>query len=108
MVYIACHLENADVAEWQTRCVQVAVSSRRCRFNSYRRHHFHFPYPSVRVITAEKSDKDSISSFSKRLFNTIPVNVIRFPDLNFMVREFLESYMTVLSLCEFCGENIFF
>ena len=25
MVYISCHLENADVAEWQTRCVQVAV-----------------------------------------------------------------------------------
>ena len=33
-------ITDADVAEWQTRCVQVAVSSRRCRFNSYRRHHF--------------------------------------------------------------------
>ncbi len=31
----------ADVAERQTRCVQVAVSSRGCRFKSYRRHQFH-------------------------------------------------------------------
>ena len=34
------HKNIADVAERQTRCVQVAVSSRGCRFKSYRRHQY--------------------------------------------------------------------
>ncbi len=35
------------MAEWQTRCVQVAVTSRSCRFNSYRRHQsFSLPFKS--------------------------------------------------------------
>ena len=42
MVYsTSSSLWDADVAEWQTRCVQVAVRLRGWRFKSFRRHHFY-------------------------------------------------------------------
>ena len=44
LMYIKRHIGNADVAEWQTRCVQVAVRVRGWRFKSFRRHQYFLPF----------------------------------------------------------------